>query len=202
MEGSTYTPPNIEVCSGGSLMESLMEYILYCFGPSFRDFLNEHFELVKVASSHRGAKVFAVPKYLATYVRRLERERVKVLASGILLGWVWGGEFVPMAALFELARTSGFRVGCAVLAREQGVKAFLYGNDLLLVSFSGFLQPVKRDLLVGVLSEEDLHAVGVGKLCVDPQDVERMLWEGRMLDVIVRNVMDLGLFIRDEGYFD
>ncbi len=75
----------------------------------------------------------------------------------------------------------GFRA--AVIARDKGVKAFLYGNDLLPISIEKVYGPTKYPL--AVIDSSDHRVIGVVRW--DPHDR------------IYRNIYDLGLFLRALG---
>jgi len=95
----------------------------------------------------------------------------------------------------------GHRIGCSIIAKEQGVKAFLYGNDLLLASLEKVLEPAERGWYVAVLDSLDMVAIGIGKLLVSPQEIPMLIREGRMLVPVVKNVFDLGTTVRYEEIF-
>jgi ribosome biogenesis protein Nip4 len=126
---------------------------------------------------------------------------VKVMATSILIGWIKKRrEFIPSTRLFELAMEKGFKIGCAVVAKSQGVKAFLYGNDLLVSSVERFLHPIEKGVYVAVLDKEDMKVIGIGKFVINPEDFDRYVKEGKMLITVVENIFDLGIFLRDESY--
>ncbi len=81
----------------------------------------------------------------------------------------------------EIYMEHGFRA--AVIARDKGVKAFLYGNDLLPVSVQKVYGPKKHPL--AVIDSTDHRVIGVVRW--DPQKR------------IYRNIYDLGLFLRALG---
>jgi len=123
------------------------------------------------------------------------------MATGILIGWIKKRrEFIPSTRLFELAMEKGFEIGCAVVAKSQGVKAFLYGNDLLVSSVERFLHPIEKGVYVAVLDKEDMKVIGIGKFVINPEDFDRYVKEGKMLIPVVENIFDLGIFLRDESY--
>lgn len=123
------------------------------------------------------------------------------MATSILIGWIKKRrEFIPSTRLFELAMEKGFKIGCAVVAKSQGVKAFLYGNDLLVSSVERFLHPIEKGVYVAVLDKEDMKVIGIGKFVINPEDFDRHVKEGKMLIPVVENIFDLGIFLRDESY--
>jgi len=123
------------------------------------------------------------------------------MATGILIGWIKKRrEFIPSTRLFELAMEKGLKIGCAVVAKSQGVKAFLYGNDLLVSSVERFLHPIEKGVYVAVLDKEDMKVIGIGKFVINPEDFDRYVKEGKMLIPVVENIFDLGIFLRDESY--
>ena len=81
----------------------------------------------------------------------------------------------------EIYRDNGFRA--AVIAREKGVKAFLYGNDLLPISVEKLYGP--RRGAVAVIDKTDYRVIGVAR------------WDPKKR--IYKNIYDLGVFLRNLG---
>jgi len=81
----------------------------------------------------------------------------------------------------EIYRDNGFRA--AVIAKEKGVKAFLYGNDLLPISVEKIYGPRRGP--VAVIDKTDYRVIGV------------VQWDPRMR--VYKNIYDLGLFLRNLG---
>ena len=81
----------------------------------------------------------------------------------------------------EIYMEHGYRA--AVIARDKGVKAFLYGNDLLPTSVLKVYGPKKYPL--AVIDGSDHKVIGVAR------------WDPRK--GIYRNIYDLGLFLRVLG---
>jgi hypothetical protein len=46
-----------------------------------------------------------------------------------------------------------------------------------------------------------MYVVGVGVLLIAENEVEQLIREGKMLTVIIKNVFDLGIHIRNERFF-
>ncbi len=81
----------------------------------------------------------------------------------------------------EIYMEHGYRA--AVIARNKGVKAFLYGNDILPISVQRVYGPKKYPL--AVIDSSDHKVIGVVR------------WDPRRK--IYRNIYDLGLFLRTLG---
>lgn len=175
------------------------EYVSMCMEPKFSSFILENFVVRPFYSRKGRIMLVLVPKSLANIPIYIPG--IRVVGSGILCGWIDKERFAPTPHLFNFSRRFGFKFGCSVVVKPQGVKAFLYGNDVLLASFDHFIEPVKRGGYVAVLDSSDMRAVGIGILLVDRHDVERLARDGMMLSVVVKNVFDLGIHIRDEEFF-
>ncbi len=120
------------------------------------------------------------------------------VAGGILIGWMRGDEFVPSPWFFEeLAKMRG-SMACAALVAEQGVKAFLYGNDVLVASVLRIYEPFPKGSIVAVVDASDGRVIGVGRAAMDGESIEKAKRMGRMLSVAIINVFDLGVLLRDE----
>jgi len=102
--------------------------------------------------------------------------------SGELVGIVKEGHVVPSPQLYtKLFQRFGWR--SCVVATDKGVKAFLYGNDLLLESVAEIYPPV--DNYVAVLDYYDYNVIGVA------------VWDES--SKVFKNVFDLGVYLRKLG---
>ncbi len=175
----------------------LVKYIEKCFvcPPNvFEELVCRVYE-----SRRRGfRRVHLVPKHIAS----IDLGDVEVVAEGALVGWVKGRNFVPSTQLFELLKELGCENRCWVVAEEHGVKAVLYGNDLLVTSTKEISPYAKKGWYVAIVDPSDGRVVAVGRLCIDSEELKRAREEGRMLEVVVKNVFDLGMAIRREEVFD
>lgn len=178
-----------------------MDYISKCFCKEFEDYIFKEFKFMFIPRSRDIERVCLVPSHISLDIDEISLSNIRVLAAGILVGWIKKKKkFIPSPYLFELAIEKGFKFGCAVVAKTQGVKAFLYGNDILVSSVEKFLQPVEKGMYVAVLDAEDLRVIGIGKLVIDSKDFDEHVRQGKMLSPVVENVFDLGVLLRNELY--
>lgn len=178
----------------------VLEYIDKCFCEKFKEYILSRYVITFVKKNKSIERVCLIPKDVE-YVAKVVSEHVNVLAIGMIIGWIKKGKkFIPSPHIFNLAIENGFSFGCAVVARSQGVKAFLYGNDLLIASVEKLLEPVEKDTYVAVIDFEDMRAIGIGKLVVDPRKVGELMAKGEVLLPVVENIFDLGVLLRDESY--
>jgi len=178
-----------------------LRYIEKCFPKAFIDEALKRFDIVCYESSRGKTTVTFVPRNLSHVIESLRSRGVDIVRAGIVIGWIKGQNFVPSPHLFSLARELGYEYGCAVVVKEQGVKAFLYGNDILLSSVEKVVCPAQRGWYVAVVDPTDGTVIGIGRLLLSPEEIEEALKRGEMLRPVVKNVFDLGLAIRDEHYF-
>ncbi|WP_440059374.1 hypothetical protein ACSU1N_06200 [Thermogladius sp. 4427co] len=102
--------------------------------------------------------------------------------DGAWIGVSLGGKAVLSTLLYtEVFNRVGYRA--AVIASEKGVRAFLYGNDLLYESIIEIYEPI--DSFIAVVDSSDKTVIGVAEL-----DRERRVF---------RNIYDLGIFLRILG---
>lgn len=148
---------------------------------------------IMVVEGSNGRALFLVNDLIERF-SRVEN----CVAGGLLIGWATREGFVPspwfFEELFRLSRASR----CAVIVNEQGVKAFLYGNDILVASIVEIREPFPKGGIVAVVDAMDGTVVGVGKAVMDRIGVEKARREGKMLSVVVKNVFDLGVLLRNE----
>ena len=180
------------------MLTAVTSYITKCFCKNYREFLETNFVFKLFERGRRGARICLVPRGLADLVDSVMRS-VEKLSAGLIVGWLRGsGEFVPSPHLFNLARNAGFDYGCAVVAKPHGVKAFLYGNNLLVASVERFLHPVEKGMYVAIVDSEDMMAIGVGRLVVSAREFEELLAKGDMTAAVVINMFDLGVVLRND----
>ena len=184
-----------------SELRPVARYITKCFGPEVSSLIDKKYAILTIIGSNlRYYRVFLLDKSHVSVINKLARDS-RICGAGTLIGWLRGDSFIPSTQLFDLIHRMGFRIGCSIVAKEQGVKAFLYGNDLLLASVERVLEPAERGWYVAVLDSSDMIAIGIGKLLVAPHEIPILIREGRMLASIVKNVFDLGVTIRNEEIF-
>ncbi len=181
-------------------LRSVARYFEKCFGTEAVSHIEKRYMLLHVESSQNKYHVYMFDKQLIDFIIQLSTI-TRVRGAGLLIGWLRGENFVPSTQLFNYIHSTGFRMGCAAIAKTQGVKAFLYGNDLLLASLDRIIEPAERGWYVAVLDPEDMLAVGIGRLLISPHQIPELIREGRMLIPVVKNVFDLGLTVRQEEFF-
>lgn len=118
------------------------------------------------------------------------------LYTGWPVGIVIKGKAYPYPELLNMMYRCAGRIRSAVEARPQGVRAFLYGNDLLVASVNKIHRPFGRGDIVGVIDPEDGRVIGIGRASLDPEEIYRAISMGRDTEVVVENIFDLGWFLR------
>ncbi|RLG85170.1 MAG: hypothetical protein DRO39_06275, partial [Thermoprotei archaeon] len=108
---------------------------------------------------------------------------------------------IPTPWLYELLFRCLGRVVAAVEVGVQGVRAFLYGNDILLQSVERLYPPIKRGGYVAVIDPADGRVIGVARALYDYRSIESLV-EGLKRGSadpnapVFENVFDLGCFVR------
>lgn len=182
-------------------IKAAKEYLNKCFADNYPEVVLGSGELV-VLGGMRQSRLYYVPRPLAEIINSA-KSKLSIMHAGLFVGFYRRGLFIPSTELFNAARMKGLKFGCAVAAKQQGVKAFLYGNDLLVASVERFLEPVEKGMVVAVSDSEDLFVVGVGILVLGIDEFLKAVRQGRMLEVAVKNIKDLGLLLRsEESYWE
>ncbi|MEL9939760.1 MAG: hypothetical protein QW632_00535 [Ignisphaera sp.] len=183
-----------------TIFSELIEFIRTCFDEYAVSSLENNFHMALFSSLKGWTKVMLYPaRFDNTLLKSLRS--VNVVGTGMLAGWIWGGRFIPSPHLYNFIKGFAKKVGCGIVAKPQGVKAFLYGNDLLLASFEEGLPPILKGRPVAVIDRDDYTAIGIGIALHDLKEIESLLKKGKMLTPIVKNVFDLGVHIRNEEFF-
>ncbi len=176
------------------VLKAFRKFACTCLDSVVRRYLNEHYSLAELEGSN--AILLIRNDLIRNQVFELSKH--DLVFSGLIAGWIVKNDFVPSPWIFEKALRIGGKIGCAVEVLEQGVKAFLYGNDILIASVKKFLHPVRKGMYVAVLDAYDGSVIGVGKLVKEPNEIEELHKLGRILEVAIENVFDLGLVLRSE----
>jgi len=182
-------------------IKAAKDYMNKCFASNHLEVVLGSGEFV-VLGGMRQSRLYYVPRPLAGIINSA-KSNLSTMHAGLFVGFYRRGLFIPSTELFNVARMNGLRFGCAVVAKQQGVKAFLYGNDLLVASVERFLEPVEKGMIVAVSDSEDLFVVGVGILVLSADEFLKAVSQGRMLEVAVKNIKDRGLLLRsEESYWE
>jgi ribosome biogenesis protein Nip4 len=177
----------------------LGDFIKECFGEEVSSYLEKEFTALLFSSFRGWTRIMLYPNPMHEMI--LKNSRVlRVVGGGVLAGWLWGGKFVPSPHLYNFIYDTYQKTACAVIAMPQGIKAFLYGNDLLLASLKKILPPVRKERYVAVIDSEDFRAIGIGMMLYDEDEIRKLVRQGQMLSAIVKNVFDLGMHVRNENF--
>lgn len=177
-----------------------IKYIEKCFGRGCLNVILSDYDVKLFKKNKHVDRVCLVPRDISSIISS-DLNNVDVIGSGTIIGWIKRGvTFVPSVHLFNVVKEKGFNLGCSVIAKPQGVKAFLYGKDLLALSVEQFLHPIEKGMYVAVIDPEDMVVIGIGRLVIDPSELGILLNEGKVLVVAVENVFDLGVLLRNEKY--
>ncbi|MEZ0290542.1 MAG: PUA domain-containing protein [Sulfolobales archaeon] len=141
--------------------------------------------------------LFMIERSLLDKIRTLRERDVEVVSAGLRIGFIESGKFIPTPLFLDLLYERLATTRGAVIAGERGVKAFLYGNDLLYESVIKIYEPFKRNHIVSIIDPEDGRVVGIG---VATEDLEEILKWPRtreyMIKPVVKNIFDLGFYLR------
>lgn len=156
-------------------LSALEGYIpLYCSGGFTEVYLLKPELVEAVRRLLRGGRV---PYSAGLYAGRLRAEKPRFIPSHILVEKVY--------------RVLGTPVRAVVLA-EEGLKTVLYGRDVLRASVLRCFEPVEPGEVLSVLGPDGyVYALALSRLgsC-------RSLEEMKPLDVVAKNVFDLGWYLR------
>ena len=126
---------------------------------------------------------------------------LKPLATGLHVGWFFRDTgFIPSPALLEHLYSCLGVIKGAIEVSDLGIKAFLYGNDILLQSVIKVYRPIKEGMYVAVIDNIDKHVIGVGKARYDHQELNRLMKfkETKRTLEVISNVFDLGKYLHEE----
>ncbi len=162
----------------GSEVCELTNYsVLICSGIFTEAYLlsSEVLEVVNVL-----LRAGRVPYSAGIYVGRVRRSPPRLIPSADFLGFIYEFLGSPRRA---------FKVSW------RGIKPFLYGRDILKSSVIKCFDPVSRGEVAAVLGEDGL-VYGVGISEVDGCDSLKGFGD---LEVVVKNVFDVGWFLRSDS---
>ena len=116
-----------------------------------------------------------------------------VVFGGEVIGIVYRGYVFPSLNVYERVfhETGEFRA--AIIANEEGVKNFLYGNNLYASSIIEYYEPI--DNIVAIIDNVDMKAIGVAKPIVHGRRLREYI-QRKLERPVYENIFDLGLFLR------
>ena len=134
--------------------------------------------------------ILSCSKYGAKYFN------ASIVYSGEWLGIVIDDRVYLSTVIYE--RIYGYlgKYRAAITVSEQGVKTFLYGNDLFASSVIRYYEPIYNP--VAVIDSFDNRVIGVAEPMVSENELINALKKG-LEKPVYKNIYDLGFFIR---YFE
>ena len=126
---------------------------------------------------------------------------LKPLAAGFHIGWFFrGAEFIPSPALLEHLYSCLGVIRGAVEVSDLGVKAFLYGNDILLQSVIKIYKPIEKGMYVSIVDHLDKHVIGIGRSKYGYRELRKLMKFKELEKTleVVSNVFDLGRYLHEE----
>ncbi|MEM3831155.1 MAG: hypothetical protein QXS89_03040 [Sulfolobales archaeon] len=177
-------------------LRSLDLYIREVFEVALEEVL-KRLDSVILCFEEPCKRMYLVEERLLERIFGLYDRGVEIQAAGVLIGLIYGELFIPSPRFLELLYGTLDTVRGAVIAREEGVRVFLYGRDLLYESVVEILRPFRKKLTVAVIDRSDNRVVGVGFAAEDADEILR--WprtRDYMRRPVVYNIIDLGLYLR------
>jgi len=114
-------------------------------------------------------------------------------SAGLYIGRIRRSKpyFIPSINLLQLIYDElGLRR--AIVVSDEGLKPFLYGNDILRKSIIRCYEPLKKNDVVGIVGT-DGYVYGIGLCTIEScNDLRRL----RDLDLVAKNVFDVGWYLR------
>ena len=104
-------------------LNSIKKFIAKCFDKTVVHTIFNDFSLFTISSFRGWTKVMMQSKSWLEKVKS-SIKAVNVVGSGILVGWIWGGEFIPSPHLYNFLSKISSKMGCGVIAKPHGVKLF------------------------------------------------------------------------------
>jgi len=192
---------NLLIIDNPENLRPLREYFEKIFGLDLiREFFNKR-KLIYI--QNKFGELYSVDNdFLDSIGLLLMNKGIRILSLGLLIGFIRENIFIPSPLFLEeiYFLTKGIRG--AVVAREKGVKAFLYGNDLLYESVDKIYEPFRRGYIVGVIDKHDKRVIGVGLAAADLEEIKK--WSNDpeyRIKPVVYNKFDLGFFLREQNSY-
>jgi len=117
-----------------------------------------------------------IPYSAGLYLGRLRREKPKLIPSVNTIQIIYD--------------KLGFRR--ALIVREEGIKPFLYGNDIIKKSVIKCIEPLELGDIVGIVGEDN-YVYGVGLSVIGSCNELNSLKDN---DMVARNIFDVGWYLR------
>lgn len=181
-----------------SKLHYIWKYLNHLFCNSFLKCLDGKFYILNVGDVKEV--YFTNDRHVIKILE--EVSELKPVMLGLFIGWIKKNKnFIPSPNLLKhLYDCLGVIKGAAVVS-SQGVKAFLYGNDILLESIVKVYKPIKKALYVAIIDAADSEIIGIGKSNYDYENLIKLMKENKKNKnvEVFKNVFDLGRFLRKEN---
>jgi len=138
-------------------------------------------------------EAYILPKNLVTTVIKLFTSGYVPYSAGLYVGRLrrLKPRFIPsINALYIIYKNIGLKR--ALMVSEEGLKPFLYGNDILKMSVIKCFEPIDKDEVVGIVGS-DKYVYGIGLSTISSCEEIKKLKD---VDVVAYNVFDVGWYLR------
>jgi ribosome biogenesis protein Nip4 len=122
--------------------------------------------------------------------------KVEPLFMGKIVGVSLNNKVYPSPWLLEDLYECIGEIRSAVEAEQQGVKAFLYGNDLLVASVGKIYGRFRRGDIIAIIDPIDGKVIGVARAMLNPSEIAIARSRGEQSDLAAKNIFDLGWLLR------
>ncbi len=179
-------------------LRNLIEYLDKLYGSREYEACFDRFEVYVVWCTRIYGSTCVIAGFRDSGVMLHYIDR-RAIFAGFVMGFVRGASFMPHPNMLDSVYRCTRKVRGAVTAKYQGVKAFLYGNDLLAESIGRIYPPIDKDLIVAVIDPEDSRVIGVGRSLYSYRKIISILRKRRRTTPIIKNIFDLGWYLREGG---
>ncbi len=170
---------------------TVLELISYLLGSDASTLLSELGKIMVCKGIF--SEVYIISNDLVEAIKIIFSKGYVPYSAGLYIGRIRRSrpQFVPSVNLLQLIYE---RLGPrrALIVSEEGLKPFLYGNDILRKSVVKCYEPLNKDEVVGIVSN-DGYVYGIGLSVVEGCKDLNALNE---LDLVAKNIFDVGWYLR------
>jgi len=112
--------------------------------------------------------------------------KVEPLFMGKIVGVSLNNKVYPSPWLLEDLYECIGEIRSAVEAEQQGVKAFLYGNDLLVASVGKIYGRFRRGDIIAIIDPIDRKVIGVARAMLNPSEIAIARSRGKQSDLAAK----------------
>mgnify|MGYP000167906647 CR=1 FL=1 len=169
-----------------------VRYLLSILSKLFKEDVNRCFPHSFYMACDKYCEIhYVTNQCMEIFVKRIISQNKHPYSLGLFIGWRMNEVFIPSPWLFNYIYNCIGKVKAAIEIDEKASHLYLYGRDIFSSSIMKIYEPIEKNSYVAILDFEG-EIIGVGLVLKHPLEAEEK-------EVVVKNIFDMGWFLRRGG---